>query len=92
MRETRVRSLGWEDPLEKEMATHSSTLAWRIPWREEPGRLQSMGCKESDMIERLHSLMVTGEPGNTDMPLSFLEIVGNYSQYLHKFQGNSKTV
>ena len=42
MRETRVRSLGWEDPLEKEMATHSSTLAWRIPWREEPGRLQSM--------------------------------------------------
>ena len=43
MRETRVRSLGREDPLEKEMATHSSTLAWRIPWREEPGRLQSMG-------------------------------------------------
>ena len=41
--ETRVRSLGWEDPLEKEMATHSSTLAWRIPWREEPGRLLSMG-------------------------------------------------
>ena len=38
-----VRSLGREDPLEKEMATHSSTLAWRIPWREEPGRLQSMG-------------------------------------------------
>ena len=42
MRETWVWSLGWEDPLEKEMATHSSTLAWRIPWREEPGRLQSM--------------------------------------------------
>ena len=41
MRETRVRSLGQEDPLEKEMATHSSTLAWRIPWTEEPGRLQS---------------------------------------------------
>ena len=38
-------SLGWEDPLEKEMATHSSTLAWRIPWREEPGRLQSMGSQ-----------------------------------------------
>ena len=38
MRETRVRFLGWEDPLETEMATHSSTLAWRIPWREEPGR------------------------------------------------------
>ena len=45
MWETRVRSPGWEDPLEKEMATHSSTLAWRIPWREEPGRLQSMGLQ-----------------------------------------------
>ena len=45
MRETQVQSLGWEDPLEKEMATHSSTLAWRIPWREEPGRLQSMGSQ-----------------------------------------------
>ena len=43
MRETQVRSLGREDPLEKEMATHSSTLAWKIPWTEEPGRLQSMG-------------------------------------------------
>ena len=42
MRETWVRSLGWEDPLEKEMATHSSILAWRIPWIEEPGGLQSM--------------------------------------------------
>ena len=42
MRETQVRSLDWEDSLEKEMATHSSSLAWRIPWREEPGRLQSM--------------------------------------------------
>ena len=39
IRETQVRSLGWEDPLEKEMATHSSILAWRIPWTEEPGRL-----------------------------------------------------
>jgi len=44
-RETRVRSLGWEDPLEKEMATHSSVLAWRIPWMEEPGGLQSMGSQ-----------------------------------------------
>ena len=39
VRETRVRSLGWEDPLEKEMATHSSILAWKITWTEEPGRL-----------------------------------------------------
>ena len=45
MRETWVRSLGWEDPLEKEMATHSSILAWRIPWVEEPGGLQSMGSR-----------------------------------------------
>ena len=51
MRETQVPSLGQEDPLEKEMATHSSTLAWKIPWTEEPGRLQSMGCKESDTTE-----------------------------------------
>ena len=45
MRETRVRSLGREDPLEKAMATHSSTLAWKIPWTEKPGRLQSMGLQ-----------------------------------------------
>ena len=45
MQETWVRSLGWEDPLEKEMATHSSILAWRIPWTEEPGGLQSMGSQ-----------------------------------------------
>ena len=43
MQESWVRFLGWEDPLEKGMATHSSILAWRIPWREEPGGLQSMG-------------------------------------------------
>ena len=42
MQETWVRSLGWEDPLEEGMATHSSILAWRIPWTKEPGRLQSM--------------------------------------------------
>jgi len=45
MWETWVQSLGWEDPLEKEMATHSSTLAWKISWMEEPGRLQSMGLQ-----------------------------------------------
>ena len=45
MQETPVRSLGWEDPLEKEMAIHPSTLAWKIPWTEEPGRLQSMGSQ-----------------------------------------------
>ena len=45
MQETQVRSLGWEDPLEEETATHSSILAWRIPWAEAPGRLQSMGLQ-----------------------------------------------
>ena len=45
IRETQVRSLGWEDPLEKEMAIHSSTIAWKIPWTEEPGKLQSMGSQ-----------------------------------------------
>ena len=45
MQETQVRSLGQEDPLQKEMAPHSSTLAWKIPWTEEPGRLQSMGLQ-----------------------------------------------
>ena len=45
MQETRVRSLGWEDPLEKEMATHSSIHAWKIPWTEEPGGLQSIGSQ-----------------------------------------------
>ena len=54
MWETWVLSLGREDPLEKEMATHSSILAWRIPWMEELGGLQSTGCKESDTTERLH--------------------------------------
>ena len=43
--ETQVLSVGWEDPLEKEMAIHSSILAWKIPWTEEPGRLQSMGLQ-----------------------------------------------
>ena len=45
VQETQVRSLGREDPLEKDMATHSSILAWKIPWLEEPGRLQSMGSQ-----------------------------------------------
>ena len=54
MWETWVRSLGQEDPLEKEMATHSSILAWTIPWTEELGGLQSTGREESDRTKRLH--------------------------------------
>ena len=60
MQETRVQSLGQEDPLEKEMAIHSGTLAWRIPWMEEPGSqgssLVAGGRKEWDTVEQLHSL------------------------------------
>ena len=51
MQETQVQSLGWEDPLEKRMATHSSILAWRIPWTEKPGGLNPWGCKESNTTE-----------------------------------------
>ena len=54
VQETWVRSLGWKDPLEEEMASHSSILAWRIPWTEELGGLQSTGRKELDMTEQLH--------------------------------------
>ena len=45
MQEMQIQSLGWDDALEKEMATHSSSLAWEVPWTEEPGRLQSMGSQ-----------------------------------------------
>ena len=62
MQEIWVRSLGWEDPLEKEMATHSSILAWRIPWTEELGGLQSTGHKESDTTERLHFHFLSALP------------------------------
>ena len=51
LQETQVLSLGWENPLEKEVATHSSILAWRIPWTEKPGGLQSMDYKGSDTTE-----------------------------------------
>ena len=67
VQETQVRSLGREDPLEKEMATHSSILAWRIPWTEEPGGLQSTGRQESDTTERLHSLI--------DLPIGSLFVL-----------------
>ena len=53
MQENRVRSLGQDDPLEEEMVTHSSTLAWRIPWTKEPGRLRAWSHKQSDTTEGL---------------------------------------
>ena len=62
MRESWVQPLGWEDPLEKERATHSSILARRIPWTEEPGGLQSMGSKELDTTERLSVCIYLSPP------------------------------
>ena len=55
MQETWVLSLGWQDPLEEEMATHSSILAWEILWTEESGRLQSMGSQRVDTTEHTHT-------------------------------------
>ena len=61
MQEAQAPPLSWEDPLEEGMATHSSILAWRIPWTEEPGGLQSMGSPGSDTTERLHFQFRVGE-------------------------------
>ena len=72
MMKTRVRSLGWEGPLEKEMATHSSILAWKIPWTEEPGRLQSMGSQESDTTERLHFHFLSQASGQRECAVLFI--------------------
>ena len=58
MQETQVQSLGWEDPLEKKMATHSSILAWEIPWTEESGGLQSIASQRAG-----HDLMIKIPPG-----------------------------
>ena len=72
MQDTQIQSLGQEDPPEKEMGIHSSTIAWKIPWTEEPGRLQSMGSIESDTTERLHfhfSLSCIG--GGNGIPLQY---------------------
>ena len=55
MQETWVQSLGWEDPLEKGATTHASILAWRIPWTEEPGRLQSMVLKSQTQLSDFHT-------------------------------------
>ena len=63
MQETWVQSLGWEDPLEEGMTTHSSILAWEIPWTEDPGRAQSMGVSNS-RTRLSNSSHVVGSPGN----------------------------
>ena len=73
MQKTWVQSLGWEDPLEKEMATHSSTLAWKIPWLEEPGRLQSMGWLRTEQLHFHFSLACIGEGNGNPLQCSCLE-------------------
>ena len=79
MWETRVRSLGWEDPLEKEMAIHSSTLAWKILWMEEPGGLQSMGSQRVTWLSNFTSLtslasyFINGEGNGNPLQYSCLE-------------------
>ena len=82
MREAWVPSLGWEDPLEKEMATHSSTLAWKIPWAEEPGGLQSMGSQTDVHIwaTSLHVFTVHPYP-NAEHPVCKMT---PYPQLLYK--------
>ena len=75
---TWVQSLGWEDPLEKGIATHSSTLAWKIPWAEEPIGCSPQGCEELATTERLHfhfSLLCIGE-GNGNPLKSPLDLPG----------------
>ena len=97
MQETWVRFLGQEDPLEKEMAIHSSTFAWKIPWMEEPDRLQSMGRKESDRTEWLHfhfhfhfHHILTGKRLNTFSITSGLR-KGNTSCHLYSFAWSPTT-
>ena len=70
MWETWVRSLGWEDSLEKEMATRSSTLAWKIPWTEEPGRLQSKGLKSRTRLSdfTFFTLYIQGQENSSAQP------------------------
>ena len=79
-----VLSLGWEDPLEQETATHFSVLAWRIPWTEEPGGLQSVGSKESDSIENQATEQHLADTFNTMNVPEFVTRGRNLSA--HKWQ------
>ena len=83
MQETRVQSLGWEDPLEKEMATHSGILAWKIPWTEEAGGLyKPWGHKESDTTQRLTHKDLHSENCKTLVKGIMENITGNSSGVL----------
>ena len=78
MQETQARSLGWEDPLEEEMSTHSSILAWRIPWTEEPGGYSPWGGKELDTIEPLnhhHHHIYNNLPRRVEVFKNYFQII-----------------
>ena len=79
MQETQAWSLGGEDPLEEEMATHSSILAWRIPWAKDPGRLQSTGHKELDTTERLTLSRLKLQNDNTNFNTKIYDISSELS-------------
>ena len=80
LKETRVRSLGREDPLEKGMASHSSILAWRISWSEKPGRLQHKGAVKSDMTEHIvNSLFILSSGSSTSLNTGIF-----WSKYVNK--------
>ena len=83
-----VQSLDWEDPLEKEMATHSSILAWRIPWTEKPGGLQSMGSKKSwkqlRVVGSLKHLCMTPLNTNTTEQQQLCWLSGETCRPLHR--------
>ena len=86
MQETRVQSLGQEDPLEEEMTTHSSILAWRIPWTEEPGGLQSRGRKKLDITEwpvRLNLNILMWDPSPTQALTFFSDHKSTFRSIFH---------
>ena len=89
MQEPWVRSLRWEDPLEEGTATCPSILTWRIPWTEEPGWLQSVGCKESDMTEQLtymYKMLMKNQSSLIKM-IKFLQDSSQYGGHLHTLAG-----
>ena len=84
MRATQIRSLGWEDLLEKEMETHSSILAWRIPWTEELVCYSPWGCKELDTTEGLHSLTPSWQK-----PPKYCKVISLQLKWINKLKRNS---
>ena len=95
MQETWVQSRGQEDTLEKGMATHSSTLAWKIPWTKEPGRLQAKGWLRVDTTERLHfhfSLSCIGEGNGNPLQCSCLENPRDRGAWWAAFHGTAKSL